>query len=136
LRLAIIALVFLATMASGQTVRTFARTQDVSRATTPDPATVTFNRGETLAFTMTTLTTNQTGDTALLQFGSNDNRGGQVLIATGAVSGAVAAFSGAGITNGLPATNGWLWAEAWQGTNAFLGVLWRARCTVLDRGTP
>jgi hypothetical protein len=139
LRLAAITILaaMMAACAGAQTVRTFTRTQDVSRATTPDNAPVTFTRGETLTFFLVTLTTNQSGASASILFGSNDNHGGHVLIATGAVSGAVASFSSADVVNTLPATNGWLWVEAWQqpGTN-FLGVLWRARCTILNRGTP
>ena len=132
-----ILLILASAFAHGQTVRTFTRTQDVSKATTPDNAPITFTRGETLAFNFFFLTTNQSGTVASVLFGSNDNRGGQVLIATGSVSGARAALSSAGIANTFPATNGWIWAEAWQqpGTN-FLGVLWRARCNILDRGTP
>jgi hypothetical protein len=130
-------LILASAFAHGQTVRAFTRTQDVTRSTSPHPYPVTFSQGETLNFTLTFLTTNQSGCAASVFLGSNDNQGGQVLIATGAVSGATASLSSAGIANTLPATNGWLWAEAWQqpGTN-FLGVLWRARCTILNRGTP
>ena len=130
-------MVFLAviTLAMGQSVRSFTRTQDVNKATLADSRPVTFNQGETLSFTLSFLSTNQSGCAASILFGNNDNIGGQILVATGSISGAVATLSSADITNGLAATNGWLWAEAWQTTN-FMGVLWRARCNVLDWSTP
>ena len=135
MRKAAILFCLLATLAHGQGVRSFTRTQDVTRSTSPHPEPVTFYEGETLQFTLTFLSTNQSGCAASILFGNNDNIGGQILVATGSISGAVATLSSAGITNGLATTNGWLWAEAWQTTN-FMGVLWRARCNVLDWSTP
>ena len=137
-------LVFLlaATVAHGQAIiRQFARTSDVSRAGQMDIAPVTFYRGEPMQINLAMTQggaayTNQTGGTAALFFGSPDLVGTNYLFSTGGVSGAVATMVTVPTVTAMPATNGWIWTELYQivpGATQFEGVVWRAKCTVLDR---